>query len=281
MTMLTIDIKAILVPAGILLVVAALFALLIVFLSKKLSVEKDVREEEIVKNLAGANCGACGYPGCAGFAKALLEGKAELSACSVTNAEGKQAIAKVLGVTADGEETVAVVHCNGGSHCQSKYEYQGYGDCRTAELLAGGRKACPVGCIGLGTCTDVCPNFAVEVGPEGYSVIHREACTSCGLCIKNCPKNLISRIPRSAKVYVACSNDCRGKDVKELCSGGCLGCTLCSKVCPVGAITMENNLPVFDYKKCTGCLQCVAKCPVHCIKNTQTEKLIKTASEGV
>ncbi|MBQ2712887.1 MAG: RnfABCDGE type electron transport complex subunit B [Clostridia bacterium] len=267
--MLAIQISGILIPAAILLAVAALFALVIVVLSRKLSVEENEREKEVLSHLAGANCGACGYPGCSGFAKALCEGKAQLSDCSATPKEGKQEIGKILGVAADGEDTVAVVRCNGGSHCQSKYEYQGYGDCRTAELLAGGRKACPVGCIGLGTCTDVCPNYAIDVGEEGFAVVDREKCTSCGLCIRNCPKKLIDRIPRSARVYIACSNDCRGKDVKELCSSGCLGCTLCSKVCESGAITMKNNLPVFDYSKCTGCLKCVEKCPVHCIKEVK------------
>ena len=47
---------------------------------------------------------------------------------------------------------------------------------------------------------------------------------------------------------------------------GCLGCTLCAKSCPSGAIAMVNNLPRIDYSKCTGCLVCASKCPTKCIK---------------
>ena len=75
------------------------------------------------------------------------------------------------------------------------------------------------------------------------------------------PKGIIDRIPSSAPVYVACSSECKGKDVMNVCKVGCIACGICEKSCPHGAITMNGNLPVIDYSKCTGCLTCVAKCP--------------------
>ena len=35
-------------------------------------VEVDTRIEDITAILPNANCGACGYPGCAGFAEAIV-----------------------------------------------------------------------------------------------------------------------------------------------------------------------------------------------------------------
>ena len=38
-----------------------------------LKVEKDPRIEKIVESLPGANCGACGFPGCVGYATHIIE----------------------------------------------------------------------------------------------------------------------------------------------------------------------------------------------------------------
>lgn len=41
----------------------------------------------------------------------------------------------------------------------------------------------------------------------------------------------------------------------------CTGCELCVEVCPVDAITMENEKAVVDEEECTDCGQCVEECP--------------------
>ena len=187
--------------------------------------------------------------------------------CPVTAREKKDEIATILGQKSDSsDKTYAIVHCNGGNACKDKYDYHGYGDCKSAEILAGGRKACYTGCLGQGTCVDKCPNYAIEVNDKGYSQVFREKCTSCGLCITNCPKSIIKRITEKARVYCACSNQNKGKDVRDVCKNGCIACGLCAKVCPHGAIEIVNNLPEFDYEKCSACLLCVEKCPTRCIK---------------
>ncbi|MCX8125112.1 MAG: hypothetical protein N3F66_13260 [Spirochaetes bacterium] len=40
----------------------------------------------------------------------------------------------------------------------------------------------------------------------------------------------------------------------------CTGCGLCVTCCPVKAITLQDNRPLFDKHKCIGCLQCYHKC---------------------
>lgn len=256
----------ILLAGGIMLAIAVVFGVILVVCSHFLSVKKDERIEQVENLLAKSNCGGCGKAGCAQFAEALVKGEVKLSDCRATPAANKEKIAEILGGGEIGEETVAVVHCNGGDACYNKYDYQGYGNCASCELIAGGVKACPVGCIGKKTCVDVCPYGAIAVEDGGYAVVDKEKCVSCGVCISNCPKKIIGRIPKNAKVYIACSNHGKGKDVMELCKNGCIGCGICAKNCPEGAITMQNGLPEIDYSKCIGCMKCLEKCPRKCIK---------------
>lgn len=262
----TVDPMTILWSVLILFGLALVFGILLAVLGKKLAVHEDERIGQVKKHLSGANCGGCGYAGCDAFAKAIVEGKADVNSCSGTSVEGKKAIGEIMGVSVSAEETKLVVACRGGNNAADKYDYMGYGDCRSMELLGGGRKVCKWGCLGMGSCTDVCPEHAIDVRDGGFAYVDRDKCIACGKCITACPKKLVKRIPKSAKVYVACSNCLRGgKDVKAMCKNGCIGCGLCAKNCPAGAIELVNNLPVIDYTKCTGCGLCSEKCPVKCI----------------
>lgn len=258
---------SIIVPILIISAFAAIFAFSLSYLGDRLAVERDPKIDEIASNLSGANCGGCGYAGCSQFAEALFKGEADISRCNPTPPENKKKIAAILGVSANtGEQTVAVVHCAGGNRAADKYDYQGYGDCKSVQLLAGGTKMCEFGCMGFCSCVSACPSHAVAICKDtGASKTNAENCTSCGSCIKACPKGLISRIPKSAKVYVACSNKQKGKDVTAVCKVGCIACGKCARGCPQSAITIEDNLAVIDYKKCVGCMKCVSECPRKCI----------------
>lgn len=260
------------IPALILLVLATLFAIALAYLGKKLVVSRDERIDRVRDCLSGANCGACGYAGCDGFATALVEGKAELSSCNATSKEKKEEIAEILGLTDTGEATKVVVCCHGGQDAKDKYDYVGYGDCRSMELLAGGRKQCAWGCLGTGSCVDACQHHAVTVKQKGYSEVSLSKCISCGRCISVCPKKIIKRIPASATYYVACSNHQKGKEVRELCTKGCIACGICVKQCEVGAITIVDNLATIDYTKCINCGKCAAKCPQRCIVSTDANR---------
>ncbi len=60
--------------------------------------------------------------------------------------------------------------------------------------------------------------------------------------------------------------DCRAAVLagggNKSCAYGCLGYGTCSRVCPFGAISMnEDDLPVVDITKCTGCRKCEQACP--------------------
>ena len=49
-------------------------------------VEVNEKEEAILAQLPGNNCGGCGYPGCAGLAAAIAAGEAPVNACPVGGA---------------------------------------------------------------------------------------------------------------------------------------------------------------------------------------------------
>ena len=251
----------------ILSVLAILFTVLILVISKYCAVKEDPKIAEVTENLSGANCGGCGFAGCADFAKALVEGRAEVNCCSATSKEGKAKIGQILGVEVeDTIAMVAVVKCAGNNDLAvKKFDYVGNKGCDKKVAYFGGDKVCSFGCLGDGTCALKCSNGAISTD-NGVAKIDKDLCGGCGACIKVCPKSTIELIPKSATVYVACSNKCKGKDVMNACKVGCIGCSLCEKNCPENAITMVDNLPVIDYTKCSGCKTCVAKCPKKVIK---------------
>jgi electron transport complex protein RnfB len=247
-----------------------LFAAGLALASKKFAVQEDPRLVRIMGVLAGANCGACGYPGCRAFAEAVIKGQAPISGCTPGGAESTSKIALIMGMEAAGEEyvpRVAVIRCHGGhKEARQLFRYQGLADCAAAQLAGGGAKACRYGCLGLGTCVRACPFGALSMGDNGLPVVDETRCTACGLCVAACPRNIIELIPRSAQIYLGCVSLDKGKAVKSVCTVGCIGCGICSKpkVTPSGAITMKGNLPVVDYIKAgTDLLVAAAKCPTH------------------
>ncbi len=90
----------ILIAVGVVLAIAALMGLLLAIADKFLYVQVDERIEEVTKMLPNANCGGCGFPGCSGFASALVEGKAKkVSQCRPSKPEARENIKNYLAST--------------------------------------------------------------------------------------------------------------------------------------------------------------------------------------
>lgn len=244
---------------GILLAVAA----------NKLRVETDPKIGQIQAVLPGANCGACGYPGCGGLAAAIVEGKAPVNGCKVGGNAVAEKVSGVMGVSAAAiEPVIAVVNCQGDCNLTERgAEYEGVTDCQALNAL-GGTKACGYGCLGLGSCVKACPFGAMYMSKDGLPVVIREKCTGCGVCVKACPRMLIALVPSDKEVNVLCRSYDRGPVVRKYCKIGCIACQACVRACPQKAISMDRGtLAKIDYSLCDNCGVCVEKCPVKTIRS--------------
>jgi Na+-translocating ferredoxin:NAD+ oxidoreductase RNF subunit RnfB len=261
------------------LLVSAIGIVIGIFLgiaAKKLEVKVDEKEQAVRDLLPGNNCGACGYPGCDGLAQAIAAGNAPANACPVANSRIHSEIAGVMGTQVDEKEKqVAFVKCAGTcDKTKVKYNYYGIQDCKKAAFTPGrGPKQCGYGCTGFGSCVKVCQFDAIHV-IDGIAVVDKEKCTSCGLCIKECPNNLIELVPYETGHFVRCNSKDKGKDVKAACSIGCIGCMMCVKACEFDAVKVENNLARIDYSKCTNCGKCAVKCPTKVILSELKEESV-------
>lgn len=248
-------------------VLGLIFGLILDFASKKFAVEVDPREEQVLAALPGANCGGCGFPGCGGLAAAIASGNAPVNACPVGGAATAAKVAEIMGIEAEtGARKVAKVICKGNlDNAANKYIYDGYADCRAAAVLNGGPKVCKYGCLGLGSCVQVCAFDAIHI-VNGVAVVDEDKCVNCGKCIDICPKQIIKRKPVDKQVVVECNSLDFGKTVKDACSVGCIGCGICFKTCKFDAIIFEDKLARIDYDKCVQCNMCADKCPTKAIK---------------
>ncbi len=235
------------------------------FASKFFFVPTDERTEQIRECLPGANCGACGFSGCDGYADALSKGDAEPNLCTPGGETTAKALSDILGVEVSAIKKAAVIHCHHGlDKAVSNYAYTGAASCAAASLLYGGPLECKYGCLGFGDCIKACDFGALSIS-DGNIVIDKEKCGGCGKCALACPKGIITVEPVNAPVYIACSNKNKGAVSRKECTAACIGCKKCEKVCPSAAITVNDNLAFIDPDKCTGCGECQRNCPMKCI----------------
>jgi formate dehydrogenase beta subunit len=182
-----------LVPTLFLLGLGFTAAVVLSIASRIFYVWEDPKIGEVEDALLGANCGGCGYPGCSAAAAAVIAGKSGADICIAGGAEIALKVAGVLGVEVEIKEPeIAYSSCHYGvEEADTKFIYSGVNDCRAAALFDGGPKACPIGCIGLGTCSRACPFGAITMGDQGLPIFDSNRCRSCGVCVETCPKNII------------------------------------------------------------------------------------------
>lgn len=252
--------------------VAVAFAFIIYGVDLKFRVIEDPKIDEVAELLPGANCGGCGFAGCRNFAEAIVKaGNMDSLFCPVGGNAIVKDISAVLGIAAvERAPRLAVVRCNGSlQNAPKKAEYDGASSCAFAHAIFSGESGCPFGCLGLGDCVVACTFDAMFIDKTtGLPIVIEDKCTSCGACVKKCPRSIIELRnvgPKSKRILVSCINKEKGAIAKKNCVVACIGCGKCVKVCPHEAIKLENNLSYIDFEKCKLCRKCVTECPTGAI----------------
>ena len=241
---MTVFISNILVLCGL----AVLSAVVLYFVSRKFAVKNSPEADAIFEVLPHANCGACGRAGCQDFANTcakISQSEFDNLYCPVGGNKVMSAIAAIRGfVSSKKMRTCAVLRCQGTcKNAPDKMEYTGLKSCRAANLVMSGKSGCPSGCLRFGDCVQVCKFGALSIDKTTeIPVIDYTKCTSCGACVKRCPRGLfeIRPIENNTQVYVACRNQQKGAVARKNCITACIACGKCAKINP--EIMVENNL---------------------------------------
>lgn len=253
-------------PAALLAVgLASLFALILLIASIKLHVQVDSKVEQVHKALPGIDCGACGFAGCASYAKAVVANPELIGRCTPGGADVSAAIGQILNlqISSGGAPQRPIVHCRARREDKLFYaEYSGIESCTSANAQPD-VQACHFGCLGFGDCTRACKFDALHI-VDGLSTVDYHRCTGCGACAKACPRNLIRMVPFTHEnmMTVACSSRENGKTTRSFCQVGCIGCGICSKQSEL--FTVSDNLATLDYAAYTpseATQRAMDKCP--------------------
>ena len=264
------------IAVGAVAALGLVFGIILAVASKLFAVKKDPLVEEVRIALPGANCGACGYPGCDQYAEAVAANECSITLCTVGGETCAKDLEELTGRTAEvGVRMVARVNCGGTLNNRKKsYEYTGLETCLDIAQMYSGDNACVYGCLGAGDCEKACPFDAIRM-VEGVAFILEDKCKSCEICVGVCPKNIIEMVPENAAVTIACTNKDKGGIAMKGCSVACIGCGKCVKECPVDAIEVSNFLAKIDYDKCINCGKCIKACPTTAILRYNKKKIVK------
>jgi Na+-translocating ferredoxin:NAD+ oxidoreductase subunit B len=267
------DVMAIIVVVIVVSAVAALLGAGLATAAQKFAVKENPKVSAVEEVLPGINCGACGFPGCSGYAEAVaLDPDVPTNLCTPGGGKVSAQIAEVTGKAAgSSQKRVALLRCTQDMRtgAPQKYEYEGIQDCASIAAMHKGLFTCPFACVGAGNCERVCPVDAIKM-VNGRPVIDPRRCTGCGICAKICPRDVLELAPYPGRVQVYCRNTYPPAAKRKMCPSACIGCSICAKNCPHGAVTMVDKVGVVDHSKCPpDCPRpCIDKCPTGAILAT-------------
>lgn len=124
--------------------------------------------------LPQTQCGRCGWPDCAAYARAIAGGQAAINQCPPGGAEGVRRLAAITGLPS------APLNPDNGLEAP-----------REVALID------EDWCIGCTLCIKACPTDAILGLNKRMHTIIAEHCTGCALCIPACPVDCIAMINAS------------------------------------------------------------------------------------
>lgn len=248
------------------------FSLFLAFLNRKLQVEENPKVKKILDILPGLNCGACGFSSCRAFAEAVAAKPQNLKECRPAGDEANQKIAELSGKKRSSQKnlkSILVCACTAEKgEKKTSTLYQGLKNCQAAQIT-GGALDCDYGCFGFGDCQKACPNQAIIIRNKKVYIDY-EKCFLCGKCLKACPRKLFKIIPKSkaGSYFIACQNKDALREVKTVCSRGCIACGICARA-ENSPYQMKENLPQINYVKADekNLKKGKDSCPVKCINS--------------
>ncbi|MBQ9707609.1 MAG: RnfABCDGE type electron transport complex subunit B [Firmicutes bacterium] len=266
--------SAIILPAIIVAVIGLIAGVILTIAAKLMFVPVNEKVALVQEAMPGANCGACGFPGCDGYATSLGEGETDdITRCPVGGAALQAALSEILGLEGgSAEPETAMVMCKGHYGVTNEIMQDSrIHTCSEAKMFYGGQWACKYGCLGLGDCVSSCQFNAIGI-VNGVAWVDRENCVGCKACAVACPQNIIDMVPKKSMVFVTCKSTDKGAVARKACQAACIGCMKCQKACKFDAITVENFLAHIDPVKCKNCGLCVKECPTEAIINLRKKK---------
>ena len=125
--------------------------------------------DQILTVLPQTQCTRCGYPDCAGYARAIAAGQAPINQCPPGGAQGIARLAQLTG------QSIIPLNPEFGTEVP-----------RTVAVIDENW------CIGCTLCIKVCPTDAILGSNKLMHTVIEPYCTGCELCLPVCPVDCIS-----------------------------------------------------------------------------------------
>ena len=219
--------------------IGAVGAVFLYAASKKFEVYEDPRIAQVQEVLPGANCGGCGYPGCAGFAGACVKADSlDGLLCPVGGGPVMAKVATILGKEAGTTEPmVAVVRCNG--TCQARPRTNSYdGTKKLRHRLYPLRRRDEL-FFRLPRLWRLCERLRFRRDPHQPDYGNRRGGRGKMHFLRRLREGLPEEYlelrkkgPKSRRIYVSCVNKDKGAAARKACANACIGCGKCAKECP-------------------------------------------------